>query len=170
MALQFIDEDHGGNIADLSRLTAHEEITYDLLWALIPPNTLLYRFHQFVEGDQIMLARSVTYKKRPDNSYFAQIACDVISNDGSQGNSFGLARELLEINQFYGSHRIQDLPAYPLDYHKDKKTVREHAIHRGKRFAQITRNNFEISGPAMRETMNEKFQVKQFKFNVRIFN
>lgn len=163
-ALKFIQEDHGDTITDFERLLSHQEITYDLLWALFKPNTLIYHYHELTEQPQILKFRTLKYSQRQDKSLYAAIVCDVVSNDG---NSFGLARNTLEIDAYQGARRIQDLPLYPLSYNKDKDRLRETAIRRGKKFVQMEQHSYnEIRGAAMRETMNADYKYKRFKFNV----
>jgi Domain of unknown function (DUF7025) len=173
VALQYIEDDHGNDIADFKKLTGHEEITFLLLWALFAPNTLVYHYHHMTEQAQILIARSVSYRKRIDQSVYAKIDCDVITNDGT---SFGLARDSLEIDKFAGARRIQHLTVYPLKYHKDQAAVCGHAVTRGRKFVtlnQLSHSYNEISGLAMRETrvekgesMTKEGEPKRFKFNV----
>ncbi|KAF8532083.1 P-loop containing nucleoside triphosphate hydrolase protein [Gautieria morchelliformis] len=172
VALQYIEEDHGNNIADFKKLTAHEEITYVLLWALFAPNTLVYYYHHMTEQAQILIARSVLPKQRRDLSRYTAIECDFITNDGT---SFGLARNSLEIDPFVGARRIQHLTVYPLKYHKDKDAICGHAVSRGRKFVTLNKLSHsynEISGLAMRETriekgesMTKEGEPKRFKFN-----
>ena len=167
VALQYIEEDNGNDIADFMRLTDHQEITFDLLWALFTPNTLMYRYHDMTEQVQVLLVRSVIRALRQDLSIYVRIECDVINNDG---NSFGLARDMIEIDSFPGSRKIQDLPIYPLKYREDQNTIRDHAVSRGKRFVTMDRHSYnEISGQAMRETISDRYDEppKRFKFHVR---
>lgn len=42
VALQFIEQDHAKVIASMDALRAREEITWDHLWALFTPNSLVY--------------------------------------------------------------------------------------------------------------------------------
>ncbi|KAJ7508569.1 P-loop containing nucleoside triphosphate hydrolase protein [Mycena galericulata] len=163
-ALQFIQEDYAETLGDFDML-AHNEISYELLWVIFPPNTLVYRYHTFTEQNQILLARTFEYSRRPDGSLFAEIACDVINNDG---NSFGLARDTIELNSFRGARTILDLPLFPLEYHPKKEEIRASAMKRGKIFVDLKEHSYrEISGPAMRETMNSNWETRQFKFTTR---
>jgi hypothetical protein len=152
------------------RHTAHQEITYDLLWALFAPNILLYHYHSMTEQAQILLARTIYYSQRENQTYYAYIDCYVISNDG---DSFGLARQGHEIDKYSGACKIQHLKVYPLMYHPDRDAIRDHAIRRGKKFATMDRRTYkEISGPAMRESIRESTTENQiirnrFKFHVR---
>ncbi|KAJ6543108.1 P-loop containing nucleoside triphosphate hydrolase protein [Mycena capillaripes] len=161
-ALQLIQEEYGSTLGDLD-LLSHQEISYVLLWVLFPPNTLVYRFHSYTEQVQILLARGFEYKKRKDNSEYAEILCDVMNNDGS---SFGFARDKLEIDAFVGARKIQDLVAFPLVYHPNKQDICDFTIKRGKRFANLATHSYnEISGPAMRESRNQtNWEIMRFKF------
>ncbi|PAV22548.1 AAA family ATPase [Pyrrhoderma noxium] len=161
-AIQYTEEDEGGNMEDFVRLTSHQEITFDLLWALISPNSLVYHFHQFTEQDQVLLARSVDYNQRRDSTRYALIDFDVLSSDGV---SFGYARDYLEIDEFEGSRKIQDLAVFPLKFHKDYNKIQAHAIERGKKIVTTERQMYEISGPAMMETMNKEHKIKYSKFS-----
>ncbi|KAJ6601315.1 P-loop containing nucleoside triphosphate hydrolase protein [Mycena vulgaris] len=161
-ALQFIEEDYAETIGDF-RLLARNEISYELLWVIFPPNTLVYRYHTYTEQGQILLARTFEYSRREDGSFYADIACDVINNDGS---SFGLARESIELNSFRGARRIQDLILFPVEYHSDKEGVCAHALARGKKFVGLEEHTYrEISGAAMKETMNSQYETRKYKFS-----
>ncbi|KAF7302929.1 AAA family [Mycena kentingensis (nom. inval.)] len=161
-ALQFIEEDYADTIGDFNMLT-HHEISYDLLWVIFPPNTLVYRWHTYTEQHQVLLARSFDYRQREDGSYYVLVACDVVSNDG---NSFGLARDNIEIDAFRGARRIQNLVVYPLEYHPEQEDIRTRAIARGKRFTQLPKHSYhEMSGPGMTETMNQQWETRRFKFS-----
>ena len=167
-ALQFIDEEHGGNIVEFQRLISYGEITYDLLWALFAPNTLIYHYHELTEQDQILLARSVEYLKRPDDSPYLRVNCDIISCDGK---SFGIAREIgNEIDFYPGASKILDLIVFPLKYHPKATQILDHARKRGKKFARMSKNTYhEISGPAMKEIImdtKDGHEYRNVKFSV----
>ncbi|KAF8183562.1 P-loop containing nucleoside triphosphate hydrolase protein [Mycena galopus ATCC 62051] len=162
-ALRYIEEEYGSTLGDLN-LLSHQEISYGLLWVLFPPNALVHRFHSYTEQMQILLARTFEYRRRPeDGSFYAAIVCDVITNDGS---SFGFARDTLEIDEFVGARRIQDLVVFPLDYHPGKQAICESAKRRGKKIVNLAAHSYhEISGSAMRESRNTTtWKVMQFKF------
>ena len=75
----------------------------------------------------------------------------------------------MEIDEFKGTRKIQDLAVYPLKFHKDYNKLRVHAIERGKKIVTTERQMYEVSGPAMTETMNEAFEINYSRFSVRIF-
>ena len=79
--LHFIKEQHGDNIDEFDSLIRQGSITYDLLWALFPPNELTYQFFTLTEQDQILRARHHSYEETQQGSFFL-IVCDIITNDG----------------------------------------------------------------------------------------
>ncbi|KAE9403437.1 hypothetical protein BT96DRAFT_1016993 [Gymnopus androsaceus JB14] len=154
IAMQFIEADHNQNIADYSLMTAKQEITYDLLWALLPPNALVYHFHQYTEQPQILKVKQVEYRRPPDRPDYAIVYCDIISNDG---NFFGLAQVPIEIEIFTGARIIQDLPVFPLAFHEKATELREHSLKRGKRFVSMESYTYhEINGPVIQEQITQQ--------------
>ncbi|EKM59476.1 uncharacterized protein PHACADRAFT_249997 [Phanerochaete carnosa HHB-10118-sp] len=144
-ALEFIDEDLGSTIADFDVLVNQGQITYHLLWALFPPNTYVRSFHRGTEQEFVAYGRQFAYQCTMMGN-FGDIRCDIVSNDGK---SFGVSEEHGKINEFPGTRLILELPCYPLEFHPEKEKLREHAVRRGKQYAEITRHFYEISGPAI---------------------
>jgi hypothetical protein len=166
VAIQYIYEDHAGNFADLQSLTADQTITFDLLWALFPGNTLVFNHHQYTEQKRVLKAQSFEIKRRQDRSVYAEIMCDIIVNDG---NTFGIAQEPIEIDMFRGTRKIYELPVFPLRFYGDHDALREHALQRGRKFAGLVGHTYgEISGPALREIVTAKDKIQFRKFSVRV--
>ncbi|KAJ4484206.1 P-loop containing nucleoside triphosphate hydrolase protein [Lentinula edodes] len=162
-AMQYIAEDHSQNLTEYNLMTSEQEITYELLWALIPPNTLVYRYHQYTEQPQILLAKEVNYYYPTNRPYYADVVCDIISNDG---NFFGLAQVTIEVETFTGARVIQDLPVFPLSFHKDASELRQHALKRGRKFVSMNDYTYhEISGPVIQERITQQEEVKWYKIN-----
>ena len=152
VALDYTLEDFAEKMADFEKLTSQNEITFDLLWALISPLTYVYYYHGLTEQPQVLQTRSFSVGRRDDGSIGAFIACNVIHDNGS---TFGLANVPLEISAFEGTRNIQDLPVFPLKFHKDKDRIRESCLMRGKRFAAMVKPGcYECSGPSVRERIS----------------
>jgi hypothetical protein len=166
IALQYIEEDHGANIVNVDSLLSRDEITWDLLWALFMPTSLVYHYHELTQQNQILRFRQARKRWRPkDQVYYWQIICDMIVFDGQK---FGFAKvDHFQIDQFPGARKIYDLEIYPLDFVKDRSAVFEHAVERGKRYCAIKGKTYlECDGPAMREILNKDLEPKQFTFSV----
>ncbi|KAL0262609.1 hypothetical protein SLS55_001579 [Diplodia seriata] len=166
-ALEYIKSDHGQTVANMNTLLVSEQITWELIWALFTPNSLVYHYHELTQQVQLLRFRKATKKKDWDQMVmYWHIDCDAVVFDGDK---FGLAKiSHLRIDEYPGSRYIRDLPVYPLDFAKDKDSVCEHAVARGKRYSAITKAEYvECDGPAMREILNKDLKPKQFTFSVR---
>ena len=134
----------------------------------------MYHFHQYTEQPQILLMRRMRQRYRKDGTPYWHVMCDMIADDGLK---FGYTKDLgiasrpdlysdLEIDQYDGARRIQDLIVYPLEYALNPEQIRQEVIERGKKYARMIGNTYwETSGPAMRETMNDRYEVNRFKFS-----
>lgn len=174
-ALRYIDEKHGHNVRSVESLLSNGEITWDLLWALYTPNSLLYHFHEYTEQAQVVKMRRIKVKFREDQTKYLQIVCDMISDDGLK---FGYTKDLgitprpdpyydLEIDYYEGAKKVEDLVVYPLQYTRDEAVIRAECIERGKKYVRLSGHScWESSGPAMRETINERYEINRFKFGV----
>ncbi len=175
VALQYVEEEHGSNIKSLESLLLSNQITWPLLWALFKPNARVYHFHQYTEEHMIMRMRTSKIRFRQNGARYWHLACDIIADDGLK---FGYTKDSsitnrpdshydIEIDEFDGALRIQDLVVYPLDFAQNPAQIKSEAIKRGKKYVRMTEGSyFETTGPAVRETMNDRYEVKRFSFQV----
>ncbi|KAL1645187.1 hypothetical protein SLS58_003892 [Diplodia intermedia] len=164
-ALEYIESDHGQTVANMNTLLVSEQITWELMWALFTPNSLVYHYHGLTQQFQLLRFRKATKKKDLEQMVmYWHIDCDAVVFDGDK---FGLAKiPHLRIDEYPGSRYIRDLAVYPLDFAKEKDSVFEHAVARGKRYSAITKAEYvECDGPAMREILNKDLKPKQFTFS-----
>lgn len=164
-ALQFTEEDYAKTIYEVKTQTEEGRISYNLLWALLSPNSLVFRRESFVEQDQILRVRKVDYGQSSNGARFASIKCDVIRDDGE---SFGLAYESLTIDEFPGMRQIRDLDVYPLNMHPESAAIMDQAVARARRFLHVKQTLFETHGSAIREKENTAFETKLEKFFVSV--
>ncbi|KZV69065.1 P-loop containing nucleoside triphosphate hydrolase protein [Peniophora sp. CONT] len=148
-AIHVVEEDLAHTLLGITQLTSEGEITFDLLWALFKPNSLIYSYHSPTEQSRMLLVRRIEYGMHMDRTRYLKLSCDILHDDG---NLFGFAREHLEITEYRGVRTITDLPTYPLQYHPNADAVYAQAIEMGKRYVQMPQHSYhEISGLAVRE-------------------
>ena len=125
LLLGYIDEDFTATRKALKPLMKAGTITYELVWALFKPNTIVF---------------TPTYGNKEDPRCFKVEQCYEYESwlsgaksccvDGKyleyDGQVFGLGDHQTEIKAFKGHKKITSLVAYPLKYHKDPK-VRSHS-------------------------------------------
>ncbi|KAJ7201265.1 P-loop containing nucleoside triphosphate hydrolase protein [Mycena pura] len=152
--VEYTDRHWSSVDSDLARYLPRQEITFELLWTLIQPNTYVYQRFRATEQDQLLYARGTHYARREDGSKCFQLSCEVIHDDG---DIFGIAKITLEIDAFDGTKKIQDLKAYPLEYHADREHLREQAIKRGKQFVTFQNPVYkQVNGPAISVRVQER--------------
>lgn len=159
--MRYINDDFGQTIGSLDYYVDCGYTTYELLEFFIPPNTLVYRYHSSTEQHQVLLARAGSYKESPNARYF-ELLCDLVTFDGED---FGVAHTTLTIKEFPGAQRIQDLDAYPFQYHLNYQNLYNDLINRGRKFAAMTQYTYGqiLPGPALRGARyggGEKFHVR----------
>ncbi|KAK0473017.1 P-loop containing nucleoside triphosphate hydrolase protein [Armillaria luteobubalina] len=139
-SLDYTLEYFQGTLIEFKQLIDDDKIAFEYLWALIPPNTYVYRRFELTEQDQILHALdcSIDYGRGGDPPK-AQLICEIISDDG---DSFGLTQVVCEIPHFQGAKKIQDLEVFPLVFHPEADALRERAVARGKKYAKITKPSF----------------------------
>lgn len=134
-ALRFVEEDYAGEIASLSSLLANKQITWDLLWAICPPDAIILApkhgpLHQI---QSLKLANS-SYEERPNRTQYFSISGAIITHDGT---NFGWGHLDLEIDKFDGAKQITSLAAFPLQYLNEHEAVRERLVARGRQYLSI---------------------------------
>ena len=118
----------------LTPLLESGEITYDLLWALFKPNTIVYTTcldtekalcFRFDRGDERMSSTSVTY---------FHVECRYLDSDGAV---FGEVSTALGVAKVAGVKRIVTLDAFLLAYHPRRSEMRAGLVARGRRLVTL---------------------------------
>ncbi|KAF5010744.1 hypothetical protein FDECE_3099 [Fusarium decemcellulare] len=164
IAANFADDEYKETRANFEHLIAAGDITWDLLWAIFSPNSLVYRYH-FVEQHQILKIRTIKKETRSNKSKYWSLNCHIVADDGVR---FGIAYEpfSMEIDEFDGARKITALDIFPLEYHENAAQIRVDLLSRGRRFAALNKPRvMNTSGPAMFETQNYLRETQAYKFS-----
>lgn len=139
---QYIDDDYRPIETRLRPLLEHHEITFDLLWALFLPNTLLYTTCSGSNEPRCVKLGwgSEKYDHQRQETFFC-MDCHYIDYDGK---TFGEAKAFLDIPEFVGSRRIDSLPVFPLAYHEEKDTVTQKLVARGRKFGSLNGMHYKF--------------------------
>ncbi|CUS12927.1 unnamed protein product [Tuber aestivum] len=123
----YISAEYASTIKRLYPLLQHHEITFDLLWALFLPKTLIYTI--------CAASRQPRFPELNwDRGESPQLDCPYVDYGGK---TYGEAGALLEIDEFRGPRGIDSLGVFPLAYHEDEEDVRERLIERGGKFGSL---------------------------------
>lgn len=151
--ISFIRSEYAETFEELNSLLAHDEITFDLLWALLKPRTILYTPCPVTGSPRALRVRSVEICQRVtpgvppvpggDGPRFWAVDAEYIeynaafSSAGGQPK-FGYAQLLhLEVPMFAGTEKITSLPFYPMAYYPGAEELEARLVERGKRWAGL---------------------------------
>ncbi|KAI4913188.1 hypothetical protein J4E85_010921 [Alternaria conjuncta] len=127
VALQFIDEEYGDLILNVTQLLKEKKMMFHNLWTILAPNTLIY--HKDALGnDRISRLESSRMAQGEGGSRFQEISANHMDSDGVR---LGIVKERLQIPQFEGALPIYELPVYPVEFHADRKTLHAELLKRG---------------------------------------
>lgn len=139
--ITYLDEDFADTKKALYPMLEAGIITFEYLWALFKPNTILY---SSTYGDEeLPRAFKAIYSK--ENASFMKgkwysIEARYLDYDGK---TFGMATVHGEVPSFSGARKISSLPCYPLKYHKDVENAKTELIERGKKFVALQGMNYK---------------------------
>lgn len=130
----FIKSKYASTTDRLIPLLENGETSYELLWALFKPNTIVYTTcldtekslcFRFDMGEERETATGITY---------FYMGCRYLDFDGAV---FGEVSAALGIEKFAGIKRIANLAAFPLAYHPRRSEMRTGLVKRGRRFVSL---------------------------------
>ena len=127
----FIKSKYASTTDRLIPLLENGEITYDLLWTLFKPNTIVYT--TCLDTEKSLCFRFDMGEEQTttnDTTYF-HMRCPYLNSDGAV---FGEVSTALGIEKFAGVKQIIKLAAFPLAYHPRKGEMRTGLVERGRRF------------------------------------
>jgi hypothetical protein len=128
-------------------------ITYDLLWTLFKPGTMIHC--KCIGSEAIRCIRFVSgeYQSPIDKPEHFYIEGRCIDYDGK---AFGETATATGILKFQGSRRIDQLDAFPLKYHPEEERVLATLLDQGKKFIKmVSAHHKEFNGVAFYHTKDE---------------
>lgn len=134
LLIEYLNTDYAGIKSTLFPLLANSMITFDLLWALLKPNSIMYTT---CAGSNEPRAFKLEYAQK-DSSFMRgkwwSVEGKYLEYDGKDGEkasgsgkdagSFGWGTIMVDIDGFKGARKISSLACYPLEYRKDQETMR----------------------------------------------
>lgn len=169
-ALTFLSEEFASERPRIDGLKQNGEITFDSLWAILPPNELLFTIDQLSEPRVLRFLYSYVVQKDKDSSdeVYLAIICNSVDYNGHR---FGTTHpETLTIKDFPGSKKIAELEVFPLQFHPEQEKVRQRLIERGQKRIHIQKRRLhnykghgliekEITDPMLRYEKKVKEKV-----------
>lgn len=159
LLVRFLQEHYASIIKTLPELLERCEMTFDLLWTLFPPNTMIYTSCVYSEEPKCLIF-DYGEEKILKNGKFYVLQCRYLDFNGKL---LGEVISNLLIPEFRGAKAITSLEVYPLEYHKEVAKVKSELIERGHRFASLR----GIHHTAYQGLAHQKQKGEPFKFSVK---
>ena len=134
LLIEYISTTYASTTSRLASYVKNREITYDLLWAFFKPNMTVFTTileaqkpacYTFESGKENITSQGVTY---------FHVGLRFLDFNGQL---FGEVSTALGISKFNGAKRIDQLEAFPLEFHRSKNRMREHLVRCGRRFVSL---------------------------------
>ncbi|KAF7296934.1 AAA domain-containing protein [Mycena indigotica] len=163
--LSFLATDFRSTLAQISRLTAHNEITFDLLYAILVPRTLIVARCAVTGLERLFRLESFTRTAVEGCPVYALSleAVDLVDRPLTQSVGVGRVQASIFIPFFKGAARIDTLDAYPLRFHPNQNQLVETVKQRGQKWVGLLGiHHQEYDGIAAVKMLNRvvRHQVK----------
>jgi len=140
--IKYLDTDYADTKKTLYPLLEANTITFDLLWALYKPNTIVYcpTYGNSDEPRAFKMEYAIKESSFMKGQWYS-VEGRYLEYDGKD---FGFGTMSAEVESFKGARKITSLACYPLQYHRDSEALRTRLIERGKRFVALRGMNYRF--------------------------
>ncbi|KAH8080729.1 P-loop containing nucleoside triphosphate hydrolase protein [Cristinia sonorae] len=188
--IEYLRKDYRSTLASIASLTTHGEITFNLLYAVMVPRTILVtecpstgepRALQLMSATKILTMSGGFYDLLCESiDAVDQVAQNLDSWGGGGGNSveaevkkagggkpFGRVQNRVIIPAFKGAVKINSLDAYPLKFHHAQSELKLKLLARGKKWVEMKGiHHMQYKGSAAWYTSMSNGNKKLIKYNV----
>lgn len=118
----------------LDDLSEKQEITYDLMWTLFRPGTLVFTRCLGTGAPRCFTFNSIEERMTSQGALYLRIEGRGFDYDG---NVFGESSVVVYQMKFNGTMKIHSLAAFPLQHHKDSAMVRSRMLRSARKFVNL---------------------------------
>ncbi|KAI8631669.1 ATPase [Xylariaceae sp. FL1651] len=127
----------GDNIAAFEDYVRNRVITYEHLWMIFQPGSVVLSAHKgplsaFELGESLYMETQC--------GKFLRLKSDCVDHSGK---IFGRFTEKIDIPEFMGTRNITSLNAFPWAFHEDKEAIRDSLIKRGQAFEKLAGHHYK---------------------------
>ena len=138
--VKYLHEEFAKTEKALSPLLDNDMITFDLLWALYKPNTIVYTStYNDNEQPRAFKVEHATLNKSFMNGTWYSVEGQYLDYSGAR---FGMGTMHADVSSFKGSRKITSLSCYPIMYHKNVEELKTKLIERGRMFVAFKGMNY----------------------------
>ncbi|KIJ53579.1 hypothetical protein M422DRAFT_241814 [Sphaerobolus stellatus SS14] len=138
--IDYFHTDYRATLARIQNLTSHGEITFDLLYAVLVPRSIVLSRNPLTGELQAFQLTSASLVKQVIGPSFYDVlleGIDVDDSDTLNVSGFTRFQTRVVIRQFAGTEKIVGLDAYPMIFHPKHAQLKEKLVAKGKKWANI---------------------------------
>ncbi|GJJ06516.1 hypothetical protein Clacol_000708 [Clathrus columnatus] len=137
--INYFQKDYQSTLASIKNLTSHDEITFEVLYAILVPRSIMITRNGLTNDFQALQLTSANLFYPDVGLPYYNILLEGIDVDDSEAlhiNGYRRIQSRIIIPAFQGTLKITSLEAYPLEYHPDHENLRDAFLERGKKWVQ----------------------------------
>jgi hypothetical protein len=135
--VEFLEAEYAPILREVLSLTENNEITYELLWAILIPDIILYTSCPITQEHRAVKLLAARREYDCDEPHWA-LSCEYVDvARNSRDAPFGFASIFLMIHEFKGSTPISSLPSYPMKWCPLKRLEKD-LLDRGRVWSKLT--------------------------------
>lgn len=163
----YLRKNYQSTLAQIDNLTSHGEITFDLLYAILVPRTVITTRCTETGEPRALNLLSATWSDTCYTLYCQGVEGAAADDDAGTADiepanatpSFGLYQICLHIAVFKGTRRINTLSAFPIEYHSDAEAIRARLVRRGRKWAVLNGIHHVAYRGLATDEMGSKYSV-----------
>lgn len=171
--VDFLKTENASDLERLAQFLDHEEITFDLLWAILIPNKEYYTIDRRTGQPRAVTLKWATYQVGQCGPYYS-LDCEYLESFGDAAvgkaqsalkqntKKFGKAKHTGSIFAFQGAVKINSLGIFPMEYHHRMEEVRQMLITRGKKWAKYDGMHHVAYTGIAYQAMGKRIYVSDF--------
>lgn len=182
LLLDFLRNEYGSELDQLASLLEHDEITFDLLWAILIPNKEYYTTDTRTGQPRAVVLKWATQQCSQATGPYFDLDCEYLESFGNapddksrskkqHSKKYGRAKYTGTIYGFQGAVKITSLSIFPMEFHPRIEEARKLLINRGRKWAAHDgKHHVSYSGIAFQNTQfggTKRLYVSDCSFSIR---
>lgn len=137
--IDYIAKEYDSLLQKIQELISSGEMTFDLLWSLIIPRTVVFITCPTTSEPRAVRVKKMVQQQDSQGNVWWSLRCEYLEvNEESRApeDRFGMAEMTQSISGFSGVVKIHELSIFPLEWHPQSDTIRATLIKRARKWIQ----------------------------------
>lgn len=139
VVIDYFRKDYRATLNAIQNMTSHSEITFDLLYAIMVPRSIMITTNPVTKEHQALKLASVTKIKSGSGMLIYELILEGIDVDDAASNvkAFARTQARMVVVPFTGTIKITSLDVYPIQYHPREAEIRQTLLARGRKWVRF---------------------------------